>query len=158
MKEITEKEALNKAAAYCSSAERCQSEIESKLANWGVDDSLKEIIIDKLRKEKYFNENRYCLSFINDKLRFNKWGKLKIGQALRQKGIASSLIKETLEQTDPTVYNEILVSLINSKRKITKATNKYELNGKLIRFALSRGFELSEIQLCIKKTDNEGMD
>ena len=36
MKEITEQEALSKAAAYCSSAEHCTAEVVAKLDAWGI--------------------------------------------------------------------------------------------------------------------------
>ena len=36
MIEITETEALNRVAAYCSTAEHCRAEIAEKLQRWGI--------------------------------------------------------------------------------------------------------------------------
>ena len=36
-KECSENEVRNKAEAYCSSVERCVSEVEAKLEQWGAD-------------------------------------------------------------------------------------------------------------------------
>lgn len=36
MTNITETEALNKVAAYCSTAEHCRAEISEKLQRWGL--------------------------------------------------------------------------------------------------------------------------
>lgn len=158
MKELTEKEALNKAAAYCSSAEHCRSEVESKLSAWGITNASKDKIIGQLAAEGYIDEQRYCRSFINDKLRFNKWGKQKIAQMLRSKGIQSSLFERLLKEVDESEYIRTLQKLISDKRKSVKAKNEYELNGKLIRFGISRGFEISDIQDCIKSVDNVEVD
>ena len=46
-KECSENEVRNKAEAYCSSVERCVSEVEAKLEQWGADNGIKEKVIDK---------------------------------------------------------------------------------------------------------------
>ena len=46
-------------------------------------------------------------------------------------------------------YIEILRQLIAAKRRTVKADSEYELNGKLIRFAMGRGFDMDIIRKCI---------
>ena len=36
MNTITEDEALNRVAAYCSAAEHCRAEVSEKLQKWGI--------------------------------------------------------------------------------------------------------------------------
>ena len=36
MNTITEEEALNRMAAYCSAAEHCKAEVNEKLQKWGL--------------------------------------------------------------------------------------------------------------------------
>lgn len=50
-KECSENEVRNKAEAYCSSVERCVSEVEAKLEQWGADNGIKERVIEHLIKE-----------------------------------------------------------------------------------------------------------
>ena len=45
--------------------------------------------------------------------------------------------------------------MLASKRKSIHAADDYELNGKLMRFAMSRGFELKDIKRCIDIPDEE---
>ena len=80
-KECSENEVRNKAEAYCSSVERCVSEVEAKLEQWGADNGIKERVIEHLIKEKYIDQQRYCAAFVRDKYRFNQWGRMKIVQA-----------------------------------------------------------------------------
>lgn len=151
MKELTESEALGKVAAYCSMAEHCASEVISKLESWNIPAEAIERILERLDKEKYMDEGRYCRCFVNDKLRFNKWGKVKIAQTLYQKQISQEAIRASLDAVDEDEYQRILLELLISKKKSVKAKSDYELNGKLIRFALGRGYGMDVIQRCLKQ-------
>lgn len=155
MKEITEGEALHKAAAYCSACERCTFDVTEKLEAWDIEPDAQKRIIERLISEKFLDEQRFCRFFINDKFKFNKWGRLKISQALYQKKISSKVSAEFLNQIDEQEYLQILRDLIAAKRRSTSATNEYQLNMKLMRFAASRGFELDAIRKCIQLSDEE---
>ncbi|NDV57177.1 regulatory protein RecX [Bacteroides sp. 519] len=150
MKEITEKEALGKMASYCSLSEHCRSEVEEKLRKWELDDESIQRIIQTLVEENYLNEERYCESFIHDKLFFNKWGKLKLAQALYFKRIPDKIIRKYLDKIDEEEYLEILSKLIEAKQKTIKAKNDYEFKAKLMRFAYSKGFDSEDIAKCLQ--------
>ena len=145
-----EQASLHKAAAYCSTAERCVSEVEEKLVKWEQDEKASERIIQYLIKEKFIDENRYCKCFVSDKLRFNKWGKIKISYMLQQKKIPQHIISSALQQIDEEEYNNILIELLKEKRKFVKGKTKYEEQIKLTRFAAGRGFSFEEIQNALK--------
>ena len=153
MIEITETEALNRVAAYCSTAEHCRAEIAEKLQRWGIAYDAIDRIINRLEQEKYIDEERFCRAFINDKYRFAKWGKMKIGQALQLKKISSSVYWPYLNEIDEEEYHAVLQKLLVAKRKSVRAESEYELNGKLVRFALSRGFEMKDICRCIEVSE-----
>ena len=57
MTNITETEALNKVAAYCSTAEHCRAEISEKLQRWGLPYDVIDRILKRLVDEKYIDEN-----------------------------------------------------------------------------------------------------
>lgn len=159
MTTITETEALSKVAAFCSTAEHCRAEISEKLQRWGIPYDAIDRILQRLEDEKYIDEDRYCRAFVNDKFRFAKWGKMKIAQALQLKKISYNTCRQYLNEIDDEEYLSILNGLITAKRKSVHAENEFELNGKLMRFALSRGFEMKDIRLCIQVSDeNEGLE
>lgn len=153
MNGLTEKEALNKAAAYCSASEHCRSEISAKLTQWGVDAGMHEDILKQLVENKFIDEERFCRFFVNDKFRFNKWGRNKISQALYVKKISSSVSGKYLDEIDEKEYMKVLHSLLSSKRKSIRSVDDYQLNMKLIRFALGRGFEMNAIRKCMQLSD-----
>jgi Uncharacterized protein conserved in bacteria len=153
MIELTEKEALNKAAAYCTASEHCLSEISTKLSQWGLDSDAQEKILKRLADERFIDEERYCRFFVNDKFKFNKWGKIKIGQALYMKKIPSTVSRKYLDEIDEKEYMNTLRSLLTSKKKSIHASDDYQSNMKLIRFAMSRGFEMNVIRKCMQLSD-----
>ena len=60
------------------------------------------------------------------------------------------------ERTDEdSEYLQILRELINQKSRSVKANNAYERNGKLIKFALGRGFSMDAIMKVIKETGDD---
>ena len=154
MKQLTPAEALNKAAAYCTLCERCVSEVRAKLTAWGMTPAEQNSIVERLVSEKFIDETRYCRAFVNDKLKFNHWGRIKISAALREKQLPKELAKEALEQIDEELYMEILTETIATKRREYKGKDDYATKQKLMRFAASRGFEPSIIMRMINLSDN----
>ena len=55
-----------------------------------------------------------------------------------------------MAEVDMQEYADVLAALLKSKRKSVKAASQYELNGKLIRFAMSRGFTMDVIRECLE--------
>lgn len=153
--QLTDEEALNRVASYCSAAEHCRAEISEKLQRWGIAYDTITRILDRLEAEKFIDDERFCKAFVNDKFRFSKWGKVKIAQGLYMKKIPSDTAWRYLNGIDEEEYLAVLRDLLASKRKSVHAADDYELNGKLMRFAMSRGFELKDIRRCIDVPDEE---
>jgi len=152
-KEYTLDELLHKAASYCSISEHCIYEVEEKLSLWGVSDKDKGEIIKRLISEDFINEKRYCVHFVKDKFRFNKWGKIKISYALKQKRLSDELINPALANIEDGEYEEMLASILKTKLKGLKYEFEYERQGKLFNFAQSRGFESQVIYRVLKSID-----
>ena len=152
---MTADEILYKLAAKCSISEQCLSDIETKLSRYNLTEEERTRILRHLIEEKYIDDCRYAEAYVRDKYRFNKWGRIKITQGLRMKGIDSETISNAMEAIDETEYLNILHDLIKAKRKSTRGKNDYEINGKLVRFAIGRGFEYSAIHQCIGTDDFE---
>ena len=149
-KEYSLEELLHKAASYCSISEHCISEVEDKLNAWCIECDDKAKIINHLIKEDFINEKRFCIFFVKDKFRFNKWGKVKISYALKQKGLSDELINAALQTIDEGEYDEMLAALLKTKLTGLKYEFEYEKQGKLFRFAHSRGFESNVINRVMR--------
>ena len=72
--QLTDEEAVNRVASYCSTAEHCRAEINEKLQRQGIAYETIARILDQLEAEKFIDDERFCRAFVNDKFRFSKWG------------------------------------------------------------------------------------
>ena len=157
-KEMTEQQVLARLTAECAKAEHCTGEMLAKMRRWGVDDDVQARVMAYLIKGKYVDDERFCRLFVRDKIRFNGWGRRKVEQALYQKRIDKVVSGPILDAIDDSEYINVLRPLIRSKRKSIKAANEYERNQKLMKFALSRGFEWNIIRQCIDGVEIEDYD
>lgn len=148
-KEMTEQEAYLQLAALCAQAEHCRQEMLDKMKRWGLDEGVQDRIISRLVKERFVDDERYARAFVKDKVRYNKWGRRKIQQALWMKRIDEHIQQQVLDEIEEREYLDVLRPLLKQKRKSVKAQNDYEINQKLIRFALGRGFTFDVIRQCI---------
>ena len=124
-------------------------EMLEKMRRWEVPEDAQTRIMAKLIKERYVDDERYAQAFVKDKIRYNKWGRRKVEQALWQKRVDEDIRKRVLDDVDDAEYLSVLRPLLKQKRKTIKAKNDYELNQKLMRFAVGRGFTFDIIRQCL---------
>ena len=141
MKPLTYDQALSRAASLCSSAEHCSSEIQKKLLLWGLSPTQAEKATSYLIAEKYIDNKRFCRAYCLDKFRYNHWGRIKISQMLRMMEMVSNDISEGMEAIPEEEYQEVLSYILTQKNRQLHDSDPYIRKGKLIRHALSRGFE-----------------
>lgn len=139
--ENTTQELFARMAALCSRSEKCSTDIHKKIMVTGLSSDEADDIIEKLKAEKFIDDERYIRSYVSDKFKFNKWGKVKIRHYLKIKGLPDELIQTGLNEIDAGKYHETLVKTLKEKARKVKKKNKYEKMGQLIRFAQNRGFE-----------------
>ncbi len=154
-KEMTEQEAYLRLAALCAQAEHCEQEMRDKMRRWGLDEAAQDKVVERLTKERYIDEERYARAFVKDKIRYNKWGRRKVQQALWMKHISDDIQQQVLDEIDEKEYLDVLRPLLKQKRKSIKAESDYELNQKLVRFALSRGFGFDIIRQCLDVNEDD---
>ncbi|SFW39497.1 regulatory protein [Prevotellaceae bacterium HUN156] len=158
MKQKSEQDAYLTLAALCAQAEHCQYEMLEKMRRWELDDEAQARVMQRLVSERYVDDERYARAFVKDKVRYNKWGRRKVEQALWQKHIDEDIRQQVLDEIDDEEYISVLRPLLKQKRRSTKAANDYQLNQKLMRFALGRGFTFDIIRQCIDIEDIEGLE
>ncbi len=154
-REITGQEAFAKLAALCARSEHCQHELTEKMRLWGVSPEEQAQVMQRLVDGHYVDDGRFARAFVHDKIRYSKWGRRKVEQALWQKHISSDIAQAALDEVDDSEYTSILVPMLKQKRRTTKAQNDYELNRKLVKFALGRGFTMDIIRQCISVEDED---
>ena len=114
-----------------------------------MSDEAQARVMQRLVSERYVDDERYARAFVRDKIRYNKWGRRKVEQALWMKHIDDDIRSRALSEVDDEEYLSVLRPLLKQKRRSIKAASDYELNQKLVKFALGRGFTLDIIRQCI---------
>ncbi len=153
-REITEEQALQRLAGLCSRGEYCSYDMTAKMHRWGLPETAQARVMAELVKGRYVDDSRFCRMFVRDKLKFNKWGRRKIEQALWAKRIDESVYRPFLDEVSIEEYAEILMPMLKAKRKSIKAASDYERDMKLIKYAMGRGFTMDVIKQCLN-TDIE---
>ena len=133
-----------------SPEETCRFMCERRTLFWrDVREDAQARIMEKLITLHYVDDSRYTESFVHDKIRYNKWGRRKIEQALWMKKVDSAISSPILDAIEDEEYLEVLRPLLASKYRTIKAENDYERSMKLIKFAMGRGFTMDLIRRCI---------
>ena len=149
MKEVTEQGAYLQLAQLCARSEHCQHELTEKMRRWGMSNEAQARVMARLVGERYVDDERYARAFVRDKIRYNKWGRRKVEQGLWAKRIDDDIRERVLGEVGDDEYLSVLRPLLQQKRRSVKADSDYELNQKLVKFALSRGFTYDIIRQCI---------
>lgn len=155
MSTIKEETAVRRIASMCAKREHSRADAYDILKKWGFDGKVIEGMLDALETGGFIDEERFCRAYISDKFRFSKWGRHKIAQGLYLKKIPTEMAQRYLKEIDEEEYMHTLKGLINSKKRSVSAKDKKDQNAKLIRFAISRGFEMQYILQCLEISDEE---
>jgi regulatory protein len=135
------KEAYLRASSYCAYQERTQDEVRDRLKEWNIRGEDAESVIARLIEENFLNEERFSKAFAGGKFRMKQWGRLKIRQELRGRGVSDYCIKQALKEIDESEYRQTLRRVLEKKNDTIKDEDTIIRKQKLIRFALGKGYE-----------------
>ena len=142
---------MNRAAALCARREQAPGDIREKLVKWGLSPGEAGQVLARLIEQGYIDERRYARAFVNDRFRFNGWGRIKIAHQLRLKGISSDLIDEAMTVIDEEQYRERILELLRAKWRDVSNREPRAAWAAMMRFAASRGFEAGIAGECVKQ-------
>ncbi|MCR5819624.1 MAG: RecX family transcriptional regulator [Bacteroidaceae bacterium] len=153
---MTYETALPKMAALCSSAEYCEKDLREKMRRGGLPDADADRVIERLYEEGFLSAERFCHAYVRDKVLFARWGRMKIEMGLRQKGlpadeIAAAIADEMDSEGSRADYLQKLCSAMEAKARTLKDEDPRVRRAKLIRFALSRGYTMDDLDETLLK-------
>ena len=150
---MTESEGKTLAERYCSGAEHCCFEVKAMLERHKAESEDIPRILKHLIKEGYIDESRYAAAFVHDKVRFAKWGRIKIAQALWQKRIPQDVADEALSGIDEDEYMAALKDVVASHYRAVKGADEYERKMKTMKTVCSRGYEPALVRKVLDLSD-----
>ncbi|MBC6111890.1 regulatory protein RecX [Pedobacter fastidiosus] len=147
------KQALAKAESFCVYQERSQKEVRYKLVEWGIRGDELEEILSELIMSNFLNEERFAKSYASGKFNIKKWGRIKIKQGLKLKGVPEKLLQKALYSMDDDDYLNTLTALAIKKAEFVKESNPLKRKMKLMNYLQGRGFETDLILLALKASN-----
>lgn len=148
---MNEKEALALSRRWCSRREYSSRELRDKLHSDTLSEEALERVLAVLREEGFLDDARFTRSFINDKWRFNRWGRKKIDYFLYQKGLKEEWITQAWSAVDEAEYQSMIDSEMKKKAKEMMRLAPFERRAKLLRFGAGRGYEMEIMNHCINE-------
>lgn len=140
-KKLDPSQALLKAQQYCAYQERSHKEVRDKLYSYGLYKKDVEEILTQLITSGFLNEERFAKAFAGGKFRIKKWGRKKIENELKIKGVSKRCIQIGLNEIDKSDYRKTLVDMLTKKGKQITESNPFKKKNKLAVFAVGKGYE-----------------
>ncbi len=151
----TATQALQALMRLCSRAEKSTGDAMRLMRTWGVPENQRDEVLKKLIDQRFIDNRRYAEAYTREKSSLAGWGARKIAMQLRQKGVEREIITEVLSTLDAEAQDNKLQEKLQRKMRTTKATNEYELRGKLLRYALSLGYDYDQSIAILDKIAKE---
>ncbi|MDO8639862.1 MAG: RecX family transcriptional regulator [bacterium] len=139
---------------YLSFRQRSEKEVFDYLRKKQVQEPLVEIIINKLKEQKFINDEEFARMWIENRMRFKPRAGRFIKMELKQKGITEEIINKQLAINKD---GEMAKILINKKIKKYKDLPRQEIYQKLGRVLAQKGFDWETIKKNIDEVLGKGV-
>ncbi len=134
-------DATKKLEYYCSYQERCHAEVVQKLQQLHMIPQAIDTIVVHLIENNFLNEERFARSFARGKHRIKKWGKLRIVNELKFRGISKYNIDSALKEFTTEEYFETFDTLADTTWNSIKESNILKKKKKFCDFLIRKGYE-----------------
>lgn len=140
--------------SWCAYQERSQDEVRYKLYEFGLNQEEIDYCIVELIDGNYLNEERFAMAFAGGKFRIKKWGRIKIRIELKHHKVSEYCINKALSQIDDNEYFATLEKILERKSREEKEPNKIKKRYKIIKYAMSRGYEQDLVLDALKNLED----
>jgi regulatory protein len=157
---VSKEKALEQLKHYCSYQERSHLEVRQRSQRLGLSATETGELLAALIEAGYLNEQRFALQFASGKFRLKGWGKQKIGQGLKEKGVSPQNIRAALDSLDDAGYRESFNRQALKKWQALKGEkNIFAKKAKWRNWLLQKGFSSALIQsFAFPETPGAGPD
>lgn len=123
-------------------------EIYDRLCRKGYEKELCETVVSEFVAAGYLDDRRYARMYQEDESKLSAKGNWRIRQELLQKGVASSIIDEIMEESE--IDTEACLRDYISQRNLAESVHSRKDLEKLKARLARRGYSLGEINRCLR--------
>lgn len=128
---------------------RSNWEVQDYLRRKTDDEGLQTAVHEQLLAKGYVDDKDFAERWVSNRRLLKSVSKLKLKQELLKKRVPKEIIDETLE-ADETDETEVLKTLIEKKRRISR----YQNDQKLMEYLARQGFHYGDIKASMKEIDS----
>ncbi|MGH7204565.1 MAG: regulatory protein RecX [Candidatus Levyibacteriota bacterium] len=142
---------------YLSIRNRSEKEIRDYLAEKKAEPEIIEAIVERLKKQKFLNDETFARSWVLQRARLRPRGKRLLQIELRQKGIADELIEQVLNEAHEEIPDEVTQAKRLIERRVKRLYDqpRQEIYNKVGAFLARRGYGWEVIKKAIDEVLNE---
>ena len=152
-----EKQVFDALSAQCARREYCTADVRRKAlqrlsqgaGDGPADGAAADAVVSALVAEGYVDDRRYAAAYAREKSSLSGWGPVKIRTTLLARGIPREAVLEALEEIDPDRASAKLEKVLAAKWRTLQDDPQGRL--KLIRFALSRGYDYEPVRPLVER-------
>ena len=134
---------------YCAFQERSHQEVRNKLLELGARGEDLELFIGHLLEYNFLNELRFAEAYTSGKLRIKGWGRKKISQGLKAKGVNDTVIRLAFKEIDHEEEYRVLEQRM-MKYMEGRDLSDYKVKQKVFTYFYSKGWSTNLINENIK--------
>lgn len=138
--------AYDRALNLISHRPRSEWEIRDYLKRKDLDNPEIDVVINKLRDRGYLDDADFARRWVATRRLLKSTSKRRLMQELRQKRISGDIISQVIEE-DETDERQVLIELIERKRRQTKYQDKL----KLMQFLARQGYNYDDIKSVLEE-------
>ena len=131
--------------------EHSRFELTNKLERIGGDLDELPGLLDEFEAKNWLSDRRFAQSYVADHRA--REGAIKLAHALRQRGVAESLIGEALESLNERGDGELKRAREVWRKKYGVETGTAQERARQMRFLLGRGFSMETIRHVFRQDD-----
>jgi regulatory protein len=113
-----------------------------------------EVVIAKLKDQKYLNDTNYAASFSSMRKENNRFGKRRVIQDLKQRGVHDEIIHKTVTAAYAGSNEELLARDYLRRKRLQQPSNQKE-TARVFRALVRAGFASKTIFTILKKWNVE---
>ncbi len=113
-----------------------------------------EAVVERLKQQKYLNDTQYATSYSQYRQENEKFGRIRVVQDLKSKGVHSDVIDKTVAAAYSGVNEEKLAREFLQKKRAKKPKDQKE-SARLFRMLVRAGFSSRAIVNILKSWDVE---
>ncbi len=135
-------EATKRMERYCAYQERCHKEVNQKLLEMRMIPQAIDQIIYHLIQHNFLNETRFSQAFARGKFRTKRWGKNRIINELKMRGISRFNIQIALKEIPDSEYYQTFEILAEKRlQQLSLEKNLQRKRKKFADYMFYRGWE-----------------